>query len=217
MAIEVMLVDDHPIVRQGIKAVISQEPDIAIVAEASNGEEAVEMAKKVCPQVIVMDITLPVLNGLEAGRQILKLDKKAKLLILSMHENRVFIEKALACGMRGYVLKESAADEIVEAIRKVYAGEYFLSSKISSFIIEGFLSKKQISPLALKGSSILTSRERTVLQLISEGVSNKEIAQKLEIALKTVLVHRNNIMRKLNIHNQAQLIRFALKEGLTSL
>jgi DNA-binding NarL/FixJ family response regulator len=216
MAIEVMLVDDHPIVRQGIQAMISHEPDIRIVAEASDGKEAIELAEKKSPDVIIMDITLPVLNGLDSARQILKRDRQAKILILSMHENRVFIEKALGGGIKGYVLKESAADEIVRAIREVNSGRYFLSSKISSFVIEDYATKKK-KKVALKGSSVLTSRERAVLQLIAEGLSNKEIAQKLHIALKTVLVHRNNIMRKLNIHNQAQLIRFALQEGLTSL
>ena len=216
MAIEVMLVDDHPIVRQGIKAVISQESDLCVIVEASNGEEAVKWYEKKTPDVVIMDITLPLLNGLDASRNILKIDRKAKILILSMHENRVFIEKALRYGVKGYVLKESAADEIVHAIREVLAGRFFLSSKISSFIIEDYISKKKKSA-GTREDSALTVRERGILQLVVDGLSNKEIAKKLNIALKTVLVHRNNIMRKLNVHNQAQLIRFALKEGLTSL
>jgi DNA-binding NarL/FixJ family response regulator len=216
MTIEVMLVDDHPIVRQGIKAVISSACDMKIVAEASDGKEAVEIACSMTPDIVIMDITLPVLNGLDASRQILKKNKNIKVLILSMHESHVFVEKALDFGIRGYVLKESAANEIIEAIREVHAGRYFLSSKISSFVIENYISQGKKAP-GKKAKSVLTVRERGVLQLIVEGLSNKEIAKKLNIALKTALVHRNNIMGKLNVHNQAQLIRYALKEGIISL
>ncbi|OGW75302.1 MAG: hypothetical protein A2Z72_08645 [Omnitrophica bacterium RBG_13_46_9] len=216
MAIEVMLVDDHSIVRQGIKSIISREDDIKIVAEASDGQEAVRLAKSKSPDVIIMDITLPSLNGLDASQRIIRSNKNINILILSMHENRAFIEKSLHYGIKGYILKDSAADEIVHAIREVYAGRYFLSSKISSFIIQDYAFRKKKS-LQLKGISILTARERQILQLIAEGLHNKEIANKLKISLKTVLVHRNNIMQKLDIHNQAQLIRFALREGITSL
>jgi len=210
-----MLVDDHTIVRQGIKSVISQEPDIKVVAEASDGREAIELAKQKSPDVIVMDISLPFLNGLDASRQILKQNKSIKILILSMHENRVFIEKALSYGIRGYVLKESAVTDIVKAIREVNSGRYFLDSKISTFVIQDYADKKKA--VQLRSTSTLTDREREILQLIAEGLSNKEIAQKLKISLKTALVHRNNIMQKLDIHNQAQLIRFALKEGISTL
>ena len=130
-----------------------------------------------------------------------------------MHDNRVFIENALGYGVRGYILKDSATDEIVRAIREVQEGRYFLSSKISSFMVQDYVNKKK-KKMRLRSISILTDREREILQLIAEGLNNKEV---LGLALKTVLVHRNNIMRKLEIHNQAQLIRFALKEGITSL
>lgn len=216
MLIEVMLVDDHSIVRQGIKSIISQEPDIAIVAEASNGRDAIAAVNNKKPDVIIMDITMPFLNGLEAANQIIKKHKNVKIVILSMHEDRVFIEKALSCGAKGYILKDSAIDEIVRAIREVQSGGYFLSSKISSFVVQDFVKRRQ-SPMRLKSAAILTNRETEILQLVSEGLNSKEIAQKLNLALKTVLAHRNNIMQKLNIHNQAQLIRFALKEGVTSL
>lgn len=216
MSIEVMLVDDHSIVRQGIKSIISEEPDIAIVAEASNGREAVALANEKKPDVIVMDITLPFLNGLEAASQIIKKNRYVKIVILSMHEDRVFIEKALSYGVKGYILKDSAIEEIVRAIREVQVGGCFLSSKISSFVVEDFVRRRKPS-VRLRSFAILTNREREVLQLVSEGLNSKEIAQKLGLALKTVLAHRNNIMQKLNMHNQAQLIRFALKEGITSL
>lgn len=216
MAIEVMLVDDHPIVRQGIKSMLSQEEDIRIVAEASDGNEAIRLAKTESPDVVIMDITLPHMNGLEASYWILKENKHIKILILSMHENRAFVEKALSYGVKGYLLKESAANEIVPAIKEVYAGRYYLSSKISEFVVRDYVSGKK-KTVRLKGTSILTARERQILQLIAEGVSNKEIADRLSLSLKTVLVHRNNVMQKLDIHSQAKLIRFAIKEGLSKL
>jgi len=216
MAIQVMLVDDHTLVRQGIKFVISQESDIKVIAEAGNGKEAVDIALKKLPDVIVMDITLPILNGLDASEQILKKNPNIKILILSMHENRVFIEKALGYGIKGYILKDSAVEEVVRGIREVHEGRFFLSSKISSFVVQDYIKHKKKS-VKLKSTSILTPREREILQLIAEGANSKEIADKLNLSLKTILVHRNNIMQKLDIHNQAQLIRFALKEGISSL
>ena len=216
MAIQVILVDDHSIVRQGIRSIIAQDPDISVVGEAADGKEAVKLAKEKSPDIVIMDITLPLLNGLEASHQILKQNKKIKILILSMHDNRAFIENALGFGVRGYILKDSATDEIIRAIREVQEGRYFLSSKISSFVVQDFVNKKK-KKMRLRSISILTDREREILQLIAEGLNNKDISQRLKLALKTVLVHRNNIMRKLEIHNQAQLIRFALKEGISSL
>ena len=216
MAIEIILVDDHSIVRQGIKSVLSGESDLSIVAEASDGKEAIELIRSRPPDIVIMDITLPLLNGLDASCQILKHNSNIKIIILSMHDNRVFIEKALDYGIKGYVLKDSAPDEIVYAIREVCAGRYFLSPKISSFIVQDYISGRKKS-IKLRGVSLLSGREREILQLISEGLNNKEIAKRLTLSLKTVLVHRNNIMQKLDMHNQAQLIRFALKEGITSL
>ncbi|MBU2541667.1 MAG: response regulator transcription factor [Candidatus Omnitrophica bacterium] len=215
MAIEVMLVDDHEVVKQGIKSVLAKEPDISVVAEASDGKEAVRIAKEKSPDIVIMDITLPQLNGLDASYQIIKQNKKIKILILSMHENRAFVEEALGYGIKGYILKDSAADEIAHAIREVYSGKYFLSSKISSFVIEDYLFKRKPA-IRLRSKAILTLREREIIQLIAEGLSSKEIAQKFKLSTKTVLVHRNNIMRKLNLHNQAQLVRFAIKEGIIS-
>ena len=217
MTIEVMLVDDHEIVKQGIRAVISKESDIVVVAEASNGKDAIELAKEKSPDIVIMDITLPQLNGLDASRQIIKQNKNIKILILSMHESRVFVEKALGYGVKGYILKDSAANEITHAIREVYSGRYFLSSKISSFVIEDYLYKSRRKSVKPKKTSELTARESEIVQLIAEGLSSKDIAQRLKLSPKTVLVHRNNIMQKLNLHNQAQLIRFALKDGIISL
>lgn len=216
MAIEVVLADDHSIVRQGLSAIISQEPDIAVVAEAGNGKEVVDIAKKQQPDIFIIDIAMPVLNGLEATNQIMRINPKNKIIILSMHDNRVFIEKALGFGIKGYVLKDSAADEIIQAIRAVNKGEYFLSPKISNFVIQDYIDSKgrKVKEKKIIG---LTEREREILQLIAEGYTNKEVAGHFKISLKTAFAHRNNIMQKLGIHRQADLIRYALKEGITSI
>lgn len=216
MAIDVVLADDHAIVRQGLGAVISQEPDIKVIAEASNGEEIVKIAKKTSADIFIIDITMPILNGLEASHQIMQIQPKSKIIILSMHDNRAFIEKALGMGVKGYVLKDSAADEIIKAIRVVNNGEYFLSPKISTFVIQDYIDSKG-RKIGTRKIIELTQREREVLQLISEGYTNKEVAAHLNISLKTALVHRNNIMQKLDIHRQADLIRYALKEGITTI
>jgi len=216
VAIEVVLADDHSIVRQGLSAVISQDQDIKIIAEASNGKEVVDIARKTTPDVFIIDITMPVLNGLDASNQIMQMNSKNNIIILSMHDNRAFIEKALGLGIKGYVLKDSAADEIIQAIHAVNKGGYFLSPRISSFVIQDYIDSKgtKIGERKIVG---LTEREREVLQLIAEGYTNKEVATHLKISLKTALAHRNNIMQKLDIHRQADLIRYALKEGITTI
>jgi DNA-binding NarL/FixJ family response regulator len=216
MSIDVVLADDHAIVRQGLGAVISQEQDIKVIAEASNGKEAVDIAKKNSADIFIIDITMPVLNGLEASSQIMQIDPRNKIIILSMHDNRAFIERALGLGIRGYVLKDSAADEIIQAIRAVYKDEYFLSPRISTFVIQDYIDSRgqKIGEKKIVG---LTEREREILQLIAEGYTNKEVATHLKISLKTALAHRNNIMQKLGIHRAADLIRYALKEGLTAI
>ena len=216
MAIEVVLADDHAIVRQGLGAVISQEQDIKVIAEASNGKETVDIAKKNNADIFIIDITMPILNGLEASSQIIQLNANNKVIILSMHDNRAFIERALSLGKKGYVLKDSAADEIIQAIRVVYKGGYFLSSRISTFVIQDYIDSRG-QKIGEKKIASLTEREREVLQLIAEGYTNKEVAINLSISLKTALAHRNNIMQKLGIHRQADLIRYALKEGITTI
>jgi len=216
MTIEVVLADDHAIVRQGLGAVISQEQDIKVVAEASNGKEAVDIAKKSRADIFIIDITMPILNGLEASSQIMQVNPKNKIIILSMHDNRAFIERALSLGVKGYVLKDSAADEIIQAIRAVHKDEYFLSSKISAFVIQDYIDSRG-QKIGEKKIVSLTEREREVLQLVAEGYTNKEIAMHLKISLKTALAHRNNIMQKLGIHRHADLIRYALKEGITTI
>jgi DNA-binding NarL/FixJ family response regulator len=211
-----VLADDHSIVRQGLAAIISQEKDIKVIAEASNGQEVVELARKLLPDIFIIDIAMPILNGLEATNRIIQFNPNNKIIILSMHDNRAFVEKALSFGIKGYVLKDSAADEIIQAIRIVNKDEYFLSPKISNFVIRDYIDRTGKNVRHQKIVA-LTQREREILQLIAEGLTNKEIAKQLKISLKTALAHRNNIMQKLGIHRHADLIKYALKEGITTI
>ena len=217
MSIEVILADDHAVVRDGIKAVVERKgQDIKIVGEASNGKEVLEMAKSKPADVYVLDVAMPILNGIETTERLRKIDKNCKIIILSVHDDRSFVEKALKYGAHGYILKESATEEIIQAIREVYTDKYFLSPKISKFIVDGYLGKRyHYEPN--KNVIDLTKREREILQLIAEGFTNKEIATQLKLSLNTVHVHRNNLMKKLGIHRQADLVRYALKEGITHL
>lgn len=217
MSIKIILADDHPIVRDGLRFIIEKKGgDIKIIGEASNGNEVLEMARKNYADVYVLDISMPILNGIDTTDRLLKMNPKSKIIILSIHDSRIFVEKALKTGAKGYLLKESATEEVIHAIREVYMGRYFLSPSISKFVVHGFLGNMQdYKRDSNKGN--LTKREREILQLIAEGFTNKEIAGKISLSLHTVHVHRNNIMRKLEIHKQADLIRYALKEGISEL
>ena len=217
MGIEVILADDHYVVREGIKAVVARKgKGIKIIGEASNGEEVLEMAKNKPADVYVLDIAMPVLNGIETTGKLRKIYKKCKIIILSMYDDRSLVERALKYGACGYMVKETATEEIIRAIREVYEGKYFLSPQISKFVINGFLEEKYKYRWDKKRTD-LSKREREILQLIVEGFTSKEIAMKLGISLHTVHIHRKNIMQKLGIHKQAYLIRYALKEKISHL
>jgi two-component system, NarL family, response regulator NreC len=215
MAIRVILADDHSVVRYGIKAVVDRKgKDITIVGEATNGKEVLKMARSNPADVYILDISMPILNGIETADQLIKMDPKNKIIILSMHDDRTFVEKAFKCGARGYILKESDTEEVINAIREVYKNHYYLSPKILK--IQETLSQKPRQ--GEKESDLhLTRREREILQLIAEGFSNKEIAKQLGISLNTAHHHRINLMQKLDIHKQAELVRYALKEGISHL
>ena len=215
MSIKVIIADDHAVVRDGIKAVVERiGKDIKVIGEAANGNEVLEMAGEKRADVYVIDIAMPILNGIETVDRLVKMEPGNRVIILSMHDNRTFVEKALKCGAKGYILKENASEEIVRAIHDVHMGGFFVSPKISRFIINGFFGKrghyKQYHEVV-----DLTRRERQILQLIAEGWTGREIAGQLNLSLNTVHVHRKNIMRKLDIHKQAELIRYALKEGIS--
>jgi len=217
MGIKVIIADDHPVVRDGLISVIEKKcKDIEIIGEASNGNEVLEMAKKNPADVYVLDISMPILNGIETADRLIKMDSTSKVIILSIHDSKIFVEKALETGVKGYIIKENATEEVIHAIREVHMGNYFLSPAISRFIVQGFLGKRQHYKKYTKVIN-LTRRERQILQLIAEGFINKEIARKLNISLNTVHIHRKNIMQKLDIHKQANLFRYALKEGISSL
>lgn len=217
MTIKVIIADDHTIVREGLKSLIdSMGQDIEIIGEASNGNELLEIAEQKPADVYILDISMPILNGIEATDRLIRMDPENKIIILSRHDNKELVKKALEFGARGYVLKSNTGEELVNAINDVSRGKSFLSPKISSFMVDKFLGKKYHYKKKKKTVE-LTRREREVLQLIAEGFSNKEIAEKLNISFSTVHVHRSNIMEKLNIHKQAGLIRYAIKEGISGL
>jgi DNA-binding NarL/FixJ family response regulator len=204
--ISVLLVDDHNLVRRGFRRILEDEPDIAVVGEAGDGFEAVRLARELKPNVIVMDCAMPGLNGLEATRQILKTEQGSLVLMLSMHPEDTLVRQALEAGARGYVLKNAVDLELGAAIRRVMAGEIVLDSQLER-------------PTLLKGerNSALTQRELEVLQMIVEGKSNKEIAAKLDLSANTVAVHRANIMDALGIHKTAELVVYAIRNGLVNL
>lgn len=213
---KIVLADDHAIVRNGVRAVLENlGKDMEVIAEISNGKDLVEFAQNNKADVYVVDISMPILNGIEAVDRIIKQDPEAKVVMLSMYDDRVSVEKSLKAGAKGFIVKVSTADEIVDAIEEVSAGRFYLCSKVSKYVVQGFLGKT--TPRNKRDSSGLTPKEKEVLQLIAEGYSSKDIAKSFNLSLNTIHVHRNNIMKKLGIHKQAELVRFAIKEGIAQL
>ena len=213
--IRVLVADDHTIVRKGLCSLLEAKPDIEVVGEAEDGREAVEKVEALLPDVVLMDITMPRLNGLEATRQIKRLFPKVKIVALTMYTNEEYIQQFLQAGASGYVVKQAAPAELMSAIQAVYRGDSFLSPLISRTVIDEYL--KRTEPAASSEEAKLTDREREVLQLIAEGYSNREIAQKLQISIKTAGVHRTNLMEKLGIHNVTDLVKYALRKGIIRL
>lgn len=210
--IQVLLADDHTILRDGIRALLEEEPDMEVVAEAKDGRMAVELACKYQPDVLLMDIAMPLLNGLEATRQIRRESPDTKVLVLTMYEDEEYIRQFLAAGALGYVLKYAAASELLGAIRAVHKGEAVLSPAITRLVIEEYLRWADVQPKDAPNG--LTAREREVLQLIAEGYTNKQIAEILTISVKTVQAHRANLMRKLDLHDRAELIKYAIQKKI---
>lgn len=214
MKITVVLADDHRIVREGLAAMMNAKPDIEVVAQAKNGREALRLVKEFSPQVVVMDVAMPDLNGVEATRQISQEVPQVKILALSMHSDMQFISKMLAAGASGYVLKDSAFEELANAIRAVSNGRTYLSAGISDMVLQEYvhmLGNKQEDE-----TCPLSTREREVLQLLAEGMSTKDVANRLHLSAKTVESHRRQIMEKLNVRNIAGLTKYAVRQGLTS-
>jgi len=215
MSIRVLLADDHKIFRDGLRTLIEKEAGMEVVAEAENGRKAVKLAEKLAPNVIIMDVSMQDLNGIEATRKIIAGTSNVKVIALSMHSDRRFVLGMLEAGASGYLLKDCAFAELASAIRLVAAGNTYLSPKIADVVVKGYLNK--VSDTSLTTPTILTSREREILQLLAEGLSAKEIAAHLNLSIKTVETHRQNIMEKLEIHTIAELTKYAIREGLVAL
>lgn len=206
--IRIVLADDHSVVRQGFRRILEAQPDMEIVGEASNGKEALESAAKFTPDVVVMDVAMPELNGIEATRRMAEVAPRTRVLALSMHKDSVYVREILRAGARGYLLKDAVDEDLIAAVRAVSRGEGYLSPGVADAVLTDY-RQHVTDPIDL-----LTSREREVLQLIAEGKTNKEIATTLNLSVYTVDAHRGRIMEKLNLHSTGELVRFAIRKGL---
>ncbi len=212
MTISILLADDHKMIRDGLKSLIKKEKDIEVAAVAKNGREAIILTEEINPDIVVMDINMPDLNGIEATRQIVKLKDPPGVIALSVYTSRRFVSDMLRAGASGYLVKECAFEELADAIRIVADNKCYLSPQIHGVVIKDLQNKSRIETPSVE--TILTRREREILQLIAEGVSSEKIASRLFISVKTVFSHRQQIMKKLNLHNIAQLTRYAIKMGI---
>lgn len=208
--IRVLLADDHAILRKGVKMLLDSQPDMEVVGEAKTGREAITEARRLKPDIVVMDVSMPELNGIEGTRQICEELTHTKVVALSMHKDSVYVREILRAGARGYLLKDSEDDDLIRAIRAVSRGEAFLSPAISDAVLTDY--RKHVS----NPVDLLTGREREILTMIADGKTNKEIASNLNLSVYTVESHRGSVMEKLNLHNTGDIVRFALRNGLIS-
>ncbi len=216
MKIRILLVDDHKILREGICSLLKEYPDMEIIGEAADGRTALLLAKELSPDLVIMDISMPDLNGIDATRRINADHPNMKVIALSMHYDKQFVSEIFKAGASGYLLKDSAFEELEHAIRIVMQNKTYINPQIASLVVESLISQTT-AVSNRKDFSLLTEREREVLQLISEGKSTKEIASDLNISAKTIESHRRQVMGKLNIRNIAELTKYAIREGLTSI
>ncbi|HET6443975.1 MAG TPA: response regulator transcription factor [candidate division Zixibacteria bacterium] len=214
--IRVLLADDHTLVRKGLRALLDEAPEIQVIGEASDGRDAVAKTNDKQPDVILMDISMPLLSGLEATRQIMERNPDARIIILTVHSNEEYLLQALRAGAAGYLLKEAAPTDLIRAIKVVHLGEAFLSPSISRNLIKDYVEKTELLTMETRYDR-LSNREREVLQLIAEGYPIRDIAAHLLISEKTVRTHRANLVKKLDIHSTAELTLYALRHGLISL
>ncbi len=215
----ILIADDHDVVRSGLRALLHSFPDFAVIAEAADGEEAVQLAMERKPDVILMDISMPRLDGIEATTQIMEQQPDARVVILSVHEDEEYVRRILKAGARGYVLKNARRKEIAQAVRSALSGDRFFSPGISRIIVNGYIKRSAESPSGqqqpeTQGDQRLTKRELEILGLIANGLTNKQIADQLFLSFRTVNTHRTNIMQKLDIHDTAGLVRHAMSLGL---
>ncbi|HLH17212.1 MAG TPA: response regulator transcription factor, partial [Bryobacteraceae bacterium] len=211
--IRILLADDHTVVRKGLRLLLESHPGFTVVADAANGREAVAMAEEYKPDVIVMDVAMPILNGIEAARQILARAPQVSVVFLSMHADESYVLRALKAGARAYLLKDSAEQDLIHAVEAVGGGKAFFSPAISRMLMEDYM--RQMRERQVDDSyDLLTTREREILQLFAEGRSNKDVANLLNLSLYTVETHRSNIFQKLNLHSTAELILYAIRKGV---
>ena len=215
MAIRILLAEDHGITRQGLRSLIEQQSDMEVVGEAEDGRKALDLVRQLLPDIVITDISMPNLNGVDATRQIVRDFPQVKVIALSIHSQMAFVTGMLKAGASGYLLKESLFDELLEAIETVMAGGTYLSPKIAGAVVDSFISG--LEPVGGSPLDTLTEREREVLQLIAEGKNTKEIALELHVSTKTIEANRRKIMEKLHAHSVAELVKFAILGGLTSL
>lgn len=214
MSVSLLLVDDHQMMREGLRHLLESQDGVEVVAEAENGNEALKLARKLAPELVVMDVDMPELNGIEATRRLAQEMPRTKVIGLSMHSDRQFVLGMLKAGASAYLLKDCAFSELIEAIRVVSRGGTYLTQQIADILVEEFHHPRHGEG---RTTSHLTSREREILQLIAEAKTSKEIAAQLNLSVKTVFAHRRNIMEKLKAKNLADLTRIAIRDGLTSL
>jgi DNA-binding NarL/FixJ family response regulator len=213
-ALRLLIADDHEIVRKGLRSLLEAQPGWQVTAEACDGREAVEKAKSMKPDVTVLDISMPALNGLEAARQMIKNDARAKILILTMHESDPLIREVLDAGARGYVLKSDAGRDLVTAVNAVRSNKTFFTAKVAQIVLDGYFDKKPKKQEPDAAHSRLTPRQREIVQLLAEGKSSKEVAVALGLSVKTAETHRANIMRRLDCHSVSELVRYAVRNNI---
>jgi two-component system response regulator NreC len=216
MSIRVLIADDHKIMLAGLRSLLEKQTDFDVVAEAENGRRAVQMAQETKPDVVVMDVSMPDLNGIEATMQIIESLPDTRVIALSMHSDKRFVTGMLRAGASGYLLKDCASQELATAIHQVAGGKKYLSPEITGVVIDDFLLGNSSAEVGT-AKSVLSAREREVLQLIAEGWSTKQIASHLYVSIKTIETHRRQIMKKLDLHNVADLTKYAIREGFTSI
>lgn len=215
MSARIIIADDHKIVRDGLRALLEKDAGVEVIAEAEDGRMAVRLARQMTPDVVIMDIGMPDLNGIDATRQIVAEVSGVKVVALSMHSDRRFVAQMFKAGASAYLLKDCAFEELSRAVKAVLANQTYLSPEITGPIMEDYV--RHLAKADVSGFSVLTPREREIIQLLAEGNTSRQIASSLHLSVKTVETHRQQIMSKLNVHSVAELIKYAIREGLTSL
>jgi two-component system, NarL family, response regulator NreC len=211
--LRVLLADDHGIVRRGLRSLLESQPGLVVVGEAADGLEALRLCTETTPDVLILDIAMPKMNGIDVAARVQKLDHPPRVIVLSMHTDESYIIRALAAGARGYLLKDATDEDLLPALRSVAAGKPFFSPAVTAVLMEDYVRQLQVRGLA-DSYHLLTDREKQVLQLLAEGRSNKEVATLLDLGVSTVETHRANLMQKLNLHNTAEIVLYAVRKGI---